>query len=82
MEKINEYFETRLNRVILDYFLQRKFFDLAKVFSKETGIEPFSDIDIHLEINDILVRFNLILDDREEVFIGQEYIENQLKDIK
>ena len=35
-----------------------------------------------LEINDILVRFNLILDDREDVVIGQEYIENQLKDIK
>ena len=44
----------------MDYFLQRKFFDLAKVFSKETGIEPFSDIDIHLEINDILVKINII----------------------
>jgi hypothetical protein len=58
--------------VILDYFLQRKFFDLASVFSKETGIEAFSDIDIHLEINDILARFNLILDDKEDKVIGQE----------
>jgi hypothetical protein len=58
--------------VVLDYFLQKKFFDLAKVFSKETGIEPFSDIDIHLEINDILARFNLILDDKEDKIIGQE----------
>lgn len=72
IDKINEYFETRLNRVILDYFLQKKFFDLAKVFSKETGIEPFSDIDIHLEINDILARFNLILDEKEDKEIGQE----------
>ncbi len=58
--------------MVLDYFLQKKFFDLAKVFSKETGIEPFSDIDIHLEINDILARFNLILDDKEDKIIGQE----------
>lgn len=72
LDKINEYFETRLNRVVLDYFLQKKFFDLAKVFSKETGIEPFSDIDIHLEINDILARFNLILDEKEDKEIGQE----------
>ena len=72
LDKINEYFETRLNRVVLDYFLQKKFFDLAKVFSKETGIEPFSDIDIHLEINDILARFNLILDEKEDKVIGQE----------
>jgi len=72
LDKINEYFETRLNRVVLDYFLQKKFFDLAKVFSKETGIETFSDIDIHLEINDILARFNLILDEKEDKEIGQE----------
>ena len=72
LDKINEYFETRLNRVVLDYFLQKKFFDLAKVFSKETGIEPFSDIDIHLEINDILARFNLILDEKEDKIIDQE----------
>ena len=72
LDKINEYFETRLNRVVLDYFLQKKFFDLAKVFSKETGIEPFSDIDIHLEINDILARFNLILDEKEDKEICQE----------
>lgn len=52
--------------------MQKKFFDLAKVFSKETGIEPFSDIDIHLEINYILARFNLILDDKEDKVIGQE----------
>jgi len=58
--------------VVLDYFLQKKFFDLAKVFSKETGIEPFSDIDIHLEINDILARFNLILDEKEDKEICQE----------
>lgn len=58
--------------MVLDYFLQKKFFELAKVFSKETGIEAFSDIDIHLEINDILARFNLILDEKEDKVIGQE----------
>ena len=50
---LQQYFETRLNRVILDYFLHNKNFETARRFAQETHLEVFSDIEIFLETNAI-----------------------------
>lgn len=51
---LQQYFETRLNRAIVDYMLRHDHFLAAKSFSKESGISVFSDIHIFLETNNIL----------------------------
>ena len=51
---LQQYFETRLNRVILDYMLQNNHFEAANCFSKQNRIQVFSDIHIFQETHQIL----------------------------
>lgn len=55
------YFETKLNRVILDYFLQNQMFNTSRVFSRETCIEVFSNIDIFIETYEIIEKLDLVI---------------------
>lgn len=51
---LQEYFETKLNRAIVDYMLQNQHFESASKFVKDTSIEPFSNIHIYIQTNSIL----------------------------
>lgn len=54
-ECLKEYFDTRLNRLILDYFIHNRHFESGKTLTKELNLGCFSDIEIFTETNDILV---------------------------
>ena len=51
---LQEYFETRLNRIIVDYMLQNQHFESASRFVHDSKIEPFSNVHIYLQTNQIL----------------------------
>ena len=53
-EVLQGYFESRLNRVILDYFLHNKMFETATTFCGQTNLEAFSNIDIFIETNQVI----------------------------
>lgn len=60
------YFETRLNRVILDYFLHSNMYETAKTFSRETSIEEFSNIDIFIETNQVLEKLDVVIEEESK----------------
>jgi hypothetical protein len=62
------YFETRLNRVILDYFLHSNMYETAKTFSRETNIEAFSNIDIFVETNQVLEKLDVVIQEESKRF--------------
>ena len=70
------YFETKLNRVILDYFLQNQMFNTSRVFSQETCIEVFSNIDIFIETYEIIEKLDIVITEEGNHF------DNEASDIK
>lgn len=56
---VKEYFETKLTRVILDYFLQNSYFETARIFANESSIEVFSDIEMFIETQDIMSKLKI-----------------------
>ena len=87
-EVLQGYFETRLNRVILDYFLHNNMYDTAKTFSGETGIEAFSNIEIFIETNQVLEKLDVVIHEESKHFgdfstaqeIKQDALRNQAID--
>lgn len=52
-EVIEVYHLTRMDRVLLDYFLREGYFETARAIIKEAGLENFSDMPIFLENEEI-----------------------------
>ena len=65
-EILQGYFETRLNRVILDYFLHNNMFESAKTFSNQTNIEAFSNLDIFIETNQVLEKLDVVIQEESK----------------
>ena len=65
-EILQGYFETRLNRVILDYFLHNNMFESAKTFSDQTNIDAFSNIDIFIETNQVLEKLDVVIQEESK----------------
>ena len=42
-----EYFDMRLNRIIVDYMLRQNFIKTAKIFIKEKKMEDYCDVKVH-----------------------------------
>jgi len=53
-ELIEAYHLTRMDRLLLDYFLREGYFNTAEVFTKENGLEDFSDASIFRENKEIV----------------------------
>ena len=52
-ELVEAYHLTRMDRLLLDHFLREGLFETAAIFTKELGLEDFSDVDIFLENKEI-----------------------------
>ena len=53
-EIMRDYFQKRLNRIIIDYLLRENYFDSAKMFIKETELKDFADVEVFEETSKII----------------------------
>lgn len=80
-DALMRYFETKLNRMLLDYMLHANLFQAAEMFTKETGLQAFSDQSCYLEMASVLNALNQVIanEDRNDYTLNDEPESNELK---